>query len=891
MVLGPDNRIVRCDSTVVVQATVNYGYHFDHWSNGSTINPDTVTLTDDITITAYFQPNSYTIVGTPVDSTRGSVTGSATVYYLDTVVLTATANYGYNFQKWDDNNTNNPRIIVATGNITKSAVFVYNQYSISLTVDTTIHGTVSGAGNYNYLSNRTITATANHGYHFTQWNDGVTDNPRTITLNQDTSFTAFFEINTYTVSVQSSDTIRGLVTGSVTTGYLDSTTISATANYGYHFTHWNDSVTENPRTVQVTDNATYTAYFDYDQFTLSVQPDNTTQGNVSGGGNYNYLSNRTITATANHGYHFTQWSDGITDNPRTITLTQDTSFTAFFGINTYTVSVQSSDTIKGSVTGGATTEYLDSTTISATANYGYHFTHWNDSVTDNPRTVQVTDNATYTAYFDYDQFTLTVQSDNTTQGTVSGGGNYNYLSTNTITATPNYGYHFAYWTDGDTNNPRTITLIQDTSFTAFFDINTYTVSVQSSDTLKGSVSGSVTTGYLDSTTISATANYGYHFTHWNDSVTDNPRTVQVTDNATYTAYFDYDQFTLTVLSDNTTQGNVSGDGDYNYLSINTITAIPNYGYHFTYWNDGVTENPRTITLTQDTTFTAHFAPNQYTLTVNAGEHGTATGSGTYNFGDTITIQAFPDDHYHFIRWNDGNTENPRQYRIEENITLTAFFVIDTYTVNVVSSDIMYGMVEASGTQFVYGTPCTVTATAYTGYTFAGWSNGITANPYTFAVISDVELIALFVEEGEEMYTVTVESADPTMGSVSGGGQAVNGGTLTIRAIPNDGYRFLTWNDGNTENPRTVTVTGNITYTAYFESIQGIGDIDLAEIMIYSTNGRIVVQGAEGKEMRVFDITGREVVKATRDGETPVLPTGVYLVKVGTLLTRKVAVMR
>ena len=41
-----------------------------------------------------------------------------------------------------------------------------------------------------------------------------------------------------------------------------------------------------------------------------------------------------------------------------------------------------------------------------------------------------------------------------------------------------------------------------------------------------------------------------------------------------------------------------------------ITAIPNYGYHFTQWSDGNTDNPRTIELTQDTTFTAEFAPDR-----------------------------------------------------------------------------------------------------------------------------------------------------------------------------------------------------------------------------------------------------------------------------------------
>lgn len=954
---GPGNRDIRCDSTIVVEATSNYGYHLGQWSTGSTSNPDTITLVGDSVVTAFFLPNQYTLTvnadehGTVTgngaynylsnrtiaatanhgyhftnwndgvtnnprtiiltqdtsftayfdintytitvqssNTDRGSVTGGVTTEYLNTTTISATANYGYHFSHWNDGNTDNPRTVQVTDNATYTAYFDYDQFSLTVQSDNTAQGNVSGGGNYNYLSNRTITATPNYGYHFTQWDDGNTDNPRSITLTQDTAFTAFFENNSYTISVVSNDTVKGIALGSTTTLYLDSITISAAANNGYHFTHWNGGVTDNPRTVQVTGNTTYTAYFDYDQFTLTVQSENTAQGNVSGGGSYNYLSNRTITATPTYGHHFTYWNDGVTENPRTITLTQDTSFVASFERNSYIVTVLSNNETMGSATGGDTVLYLDSVTIHANANYGYHFVQWSDNDTDNPRTFQVTSNKTYTAQFTYNQYTITLNVDTSIHGTCTGDGTYDYLSNRIIRANTNYGYHFTYWQDGDTNNPRTITLTQDTIFTAYYAPNQYSILGQTNDSVTGVVEGSAIVDYLDSVTLEAIPNYGYHFVRWNDNNTDNPRTVQVMANANYTAYFDYDQFILTVQSDNTIQGYVSGGGSYDYLSNRTITATPNYGYHFTYWNDGVVENPRTITLTQDTSFTAHFAPNQYTLTVTAGEHGTATGGGTYDYGDTIVIQAYPEEHYHFTRWNDGNTSNPRQYRIEEDKTLTAFFAIDTHTVSVVPSDIVRGMVESTGTRFIYGTPCTVTATAYTGYTFAGWSNGVTANPYTFAVISDVELTALFVEEGEEVYTVTVESADPTMGTVSGGGQALNGGTVTITAIPNEGYRFLTWNDGNTENPRTVTVMGNITYTAYFESTQGIGDIDATEIKIYSKGGRIVVQGAEGVEARVYDLTGREVVRPNQNGETPVLPSGVYLVKVGILPARKVVVI-
>jgi hypothetical protein len=188
----------------------------------------------------------------------------------------------------------------------------------------------------------------------------------------------------------------------------------------------------------------------------------------------------------------------------------------------------------------------------------------------------------------------------------------------------------------------------------------------------------------------------------------------------------------------------------------------------------------------------------------------------------------------------------------------------------------------------------VTATAYTGYSFAGWNNGATANPYTFTVISDVELTALFIAEGEEVYSVTVESADPSMGTVSGGGLAMNGGEVSINAIPNEGYRFLRWNDNDTNAHRTITVTSNASYTAYFESTtQGIAEVDEVDIRIYAVDGHIYVNvnGEPVEEFRVYDVDGREVFHAIHTDRTFVLPEGIYLVKVGTLPARKVVVIR
>ncbi len=146
--------------TCTIQATSNYGYHFLAWSDGSTANPRTITITQDTVIIALFAKNQYVVTGVANDSIKGCVTGSATVDYLDTVILTAVANYGYQFIRWSDYRTDNPLSIAATDNITKTAIFDLDQFNLTVQADTSIHGTCSGGGIYNYLTEQTIFASA-----------------------------------------------------------------------------------------------------------------------------------------------------------------------------------------------------------------------------------------------------------------------------------------------------------------------------------------------------------------------------------------------------------------------------------------------------------------------------------------------------------------------------------------------------------------------------------------------------------------------------------------------------------------------------------------------------------------------------------------------------------
>jgi hypothetical protein len=98
----------------------------------------------------------------------------------------------------------------------------------------------------------------------------------------------------------------------------------------------------------------------------------------------------------------------------------------------------------------------------------------------------------------------------------------------------------------------------------------------------------------------------------------------------------------------------------------------------------------------------------------------------------------------------------------------------TYTVTVTVNDATMGTATGGGT-YQAGQSCTVTATANSGYRFVNWSNGETANPYTFTVVSNITLTANFesvqgIEEvsGDAVCTIYPNpTSDVTTISVSG----------------------------------------------------------------------------------------------------------------------------
>jgi len=205
-----------------------------------------------------------------------------------------------------------------------------------------------------------------------------------------------------------------------------------------------------------------------------------------------------------------------------------------------------------------------------------------------------------------------------TMGTVSGSGHFSSDMPLLITARPNAGFYFQHWNDGNTDNPRTIILTQDTLFTATFAVALpCTAEVLSNDTSQGTVSGSGIFLQGDTVTFTAYPNTGYALRNWCNGCTANPYRFVITHDTSVTAYFWHrGYFHLDVSSNNRSQGYTTGSGNFWELDTATIRAVAHVGYTFQHWNDGNSDNPRSVVITQDTAFTAYFANPDDTNSAN-----------------------------------------------------------------------------------------------------------------------------------------------------------------------------------------------------------------------------------------------------------------------------------
>jgi uncharacterized repeat protein (TIGR02543 family) len=165
-----------------------------------------------------------------------------------------------------------------------------------------------------------------------------------------------------------------------------------------------------------------------------------------------------------------------------------------------------------------------------------------------------------------------------------------------------------------------------------------------------------------------------------------------------------------------------------------VTAVPDTGYHFVGWSDGILTPERTdASITASKSVSATFAIDTYTVTYddNGSTTGTAPTNQTKNYDVALTLATnsgtLAKTGFTFSGWNtsaDGTGTNyaaGASYTANADITLFSKWSRNTYSI---IFDENGGDGGSMATQVMnFDTPTTLTINGFTrtGYTFAGWA--------------------------------------------------------------------------------------------------------------------------------------------------------------------------
>lgn len=484
-------------------------------------------------------------------------------------------------------------------------------------------------------------------------------------------------------------------------------------------------------------------------FQVSATTDVSGHGTVSGGGNYEFGANVTLTTIPESGYGLAYWmEEGVilsTDAEYSFTATYDRNIEAHF-TEPGTITVISNDANYGSVSGGGEYAINEEATLTATVNAGFIFENWTKDglivATNNPYTFTVTETGTYVANFmPLDGQYIGNESTNTTSKYIPSSFVYNNSVTEQIyTSTEIDGagdiYSIAMYNAGysDSYNSYLTDVIR------MFDI--YMVNTKKSSFNSG------TDWVTDLTLVDrvfsgeVTLEYGT----WTTIYLDDPFYYDGTGNLALIIH-DYTGVTTTRHDFKTYAA-----GTNTAIYIGSVTGLDPINMSAS----GTLLNEKNKIIINKENHTA----SSYTVTANVTPEGSGVvdGIGTYQYEDECTVTATPaNENFVFRYWTKNGKKMSESstytFTVKGNVTLVANFAGPS-TVSVTANPSAGGSVTGVG-DYIYGSTCTLTATSNEGYIFNRWivdeESVSTDNPYSFFVTEDVEVVASFMSADKILF--------------------------------------------------------------------------------------------------------------------------------------------
>ncbi|MBR1549683.1 MAG: leucine-rich repeat domain-containing protein [Bacteroidales bacterium] len=385
------------------------------------------------------------------------------------------------------------------------------------------------------------------------------------------------------------------------------------------------------------------------------------------------------------------------------------------------------------------------------------------------------------------------------------------------------------------------------------------------------------------------------------------------------------QWDVTVQSNNDTLGSTVGTGTYSDGQNLLIYALSRGGMSFIGWQDGLSINPRQISVVSDTVFTAVFAVRDTTIindTLTLTEYVPVHDTTYINIHDTTYIDVPYAVHDTTI--------------LVDTLTLTEYVPVhDTTYINIFDTTYIDVPYAVHDTTIVIDT-LTLTEnvpvhdTTYINVHDTTYVDVLYA-VYDTTVVVDTLLLTEYVPIHDTTY---INIHDTTYIDVP---YAVHDTTILVDTlalteyipvhdttyinIHDTTYIALTDTVTNTiYDTVTNTVLDTVTNTIYdttvvyntdtlwlhdtvfvhdtlyiYDTIYvGVDDVETISAKIYTSNGQIVVDGAQGNAVWLYDVNGR-ILATKQDEYSPmhfnVNASGTYLVKIGNHSARKVVVIR
>jgi polygalacturonase len=706
-----------CGTQVQVTATPANGYTFGQFSGAltGTTNPQTLTLNANSTVTATFvQGTSCTLTTSVTGSGSITLNPTGTVFSCGTqITVTAVPATYYSLTGFSGaiTGTANPQTFTLNANSSITAAFSQTSFPINTTIvgpgTVTANPADNGSG-YTAGTQVTLTATPNSGAYFVGFSGAQTSStsPITVTVNSTTNITATFANALITKDAVS----HGVTNGSASTLSWQHTLGAGTNRAIVIAVGEADSVASPDQYAAVTSvlfNGVYatpvpnsiiyggtsgmvqTQLFYLLEPELPVAGTYTIQVNLAGsiaGISAGAVSlfgvnpgppEAVATSKATTGVNLisTQITT-LTNNAWVVDLVEDGD-TATLAANAGQTIAWQGEAKLG--TGGSSTEAV-ATAGPVTLGWSGTANRLTQSMAAFPPSTGATPVTT----------TLTTSVAGGTGGTVTTNPNLTTFPVSAgvlLTANPAVGYAFSSWS-GDytsTANPLPITMDTNRNVVANF---TTAATCTANFTIVGSGSLNVTSGTYNCGTVlqlQATPGAGYTFTDFSGdfSSTNNPAFFTLSANSNVTVEFDpIPTCTLTVTT--VGQGTVTpGTGTYTCGTVLSLQATAATNYAFSGYSGDVssTNNPLSVTLSQNTNITATFLQTSTcTLTTTVVGQGTVTpSSGSYACGTTISIEAVPASKYLFNGWSGAlsGSATPTTLTMSANESVTATFAVNT----------------------------------------------------------------------------------------------------------------------------------------------------------------------------------------------------------------------